>query len=185
MEIISIILIAIALAMDAFAVSLCKGMAMKDPGLRPIVIIALWFGIFQAVMPVVGYLLGTSMYDLIKDYDHWVAFGLLFLIGANMVRESFSGEEDVDADIGLTTMFILAVATSIDAFAVGISLAMDSSDIVSSALLIGVITFLISAVGVKIGAKVGNYLGKRAELLGGLILIGIGIKIVLEHTGVL
>ncbi len=185
MEIVSIILIAVALAMDAFAVSLCKGMAMRKPGMRPIIIIALWFGIFQALMPVIGYLLGSSMYDLIEDYDHWIAFGLLFLIGANMIRESFSGEEDVDADIGLTTMFILAVATSIDAFAVGISLAMDGSDIVSSSVIIGAVTFLISAVGVGIGSKVGPLLGKRAELLGGVILIGIGIKIVLEHTGVL
>lgn len=185
MEIVSIILIAVALAMDAFAVSLCKGMAMKHPGMRPMLIIGLWFGIFQAVMPVIGYLLGSSMYDLIKDYDHWIAFGLLFIIGANMIRESFSGGEDVDADIGLTTMFILAVATSIDAFAVGISLAMDGSDIVSSSVIIGVVTFLISAVGVGIGSKVGSLLGKRAELLGGLILIGIGIKILLEHLGVL
>ena len=185
MEIVSILLIAVALAMDAFAVSLCKGMAMKEPGIRPIVIIALWFGVFQGVMPVIGFLLGSSMYDLIEDYDHWIAFGLLFLIGANMIRESFSEEEEADADIGLMTMFILAIATSIDAFAVGISLAMDGSDIVSSAIIIGVVTFLISAVGVKFGAKVGSILGKRAELLGGLILIGIGIKIVLEHTGVL
>ena len=185
LEIVSITLIAVALAMDAFAVSLCKGLAMKRPDLKSIVIIALWFGIFQALMPVIGYVLGNSMYDLIKDYDHWIAFGLLFLIGANMIRESFSEEEEMDADIYPIPMLILAIATSIDAFAVGISLAMDGSDIISSVLIIGVITFLISAVGVKIGARVGSILGKRAELFGGLILIVIGIKIVLEHTGVL
>ena len=185
LEIVSIILIAVALAMDAFAVSLCKGLAIKRPDLKSVVIIALWFGIFQAIMPVIGYLLGNSMYDLIKDYDHWIAFGLLFLIGANMIRESFSEEEEMDADIYPIPMLILAIATSIDAFAVGISLAMDGSDIVSSALIIGIITFLISAVGVKIGFKVGSILGKRAELLGGLILIAIGIKIVLEHTGMI
>ena len=185
LETLSIVLIAVALAMDAFAVSLCKGLAMKKPDLKSVVIIALWFGIFQAIMPVIGYLLGNSMYDLIKDYDHWIAFGLLFLIGANMIRESFSEEEEMDADIYPIPMLILAIATSIDAFAVGISLAMDGSDIISSALIIGIITFLISAVGVKIGFKVGSILGKRAELLGGLILIAIGIKIVLEHTGVI
>jgi len=185
LETLSVILIAVALAMDAFAVSLCKGLAMKKPDLKSVVIIALWFGIFQAIMPVIGYLLGNSMYDLIKDYDHWIAFGLLFLIGANMIRESFSEEEEMDADIYPIPMLILAIATSIDAFAVGISLAMDGSDIISSALIIGIITFLISAVGVKIGFKVGSILGKRAELLGGLILIAIGIKIVLEHTGVI
>ena len=185
LETLSIVLIAVALAMDAFAVSLCKGLAMKKPDLKSVVIIALWFGIFQAIMPVIGYLLGNSMYDLIKDYDHWIAFGLLFLIGANMIRESFSEEEEMDADIHPIPMLILAIATSIDAFAVGISLAMDGSDIISSALIIGLITFLISAVGVKIGAKVGGILGKRAELLGGVILIVIGIKIVLEHTGVI
>ena len=185
LEIISVILIAVALAMDAFAVSLCKGMAMKRPDLRSVLIIALWFGVFQGVMPVIGYILGSSMYDLMKDYDHWIAFGLLFLIGANMVRESFSGEEELDASIRPVEMFILAVATSIDAFAVGISLAMDGSDIVSSAVMIGAVTFLISAVGVRIGSRVGGVLGKRAELLGGLILIAIGIRIVLEHTGVL
>lgn len=185
LEIISITLIAVALAMDAFAVSLCKGLAMKRPDIKSVVIIALWFGIFQALMPVIGYLLGNSMYDLMKDYDHWIAFGLLLLIGANMIRESFSEEEEMDADIYPIPMLILAIATSIDAFAVGISLAMDGSDIISSALIIGVITFVISAVGVKIGAKVGSILGRRAELFGGLILIAIGIKIVLEHTGVI
>ena len=185
LEIVSIVLIAVALAMDAFAVSLCKGLAMKRPDLKSVIIIALWFGTFQALMPVIGYLLGSSMYDLMKDYDHWIAFGLLFLIGANMIRESFSEEEEMDADIYPIPMLILAIATSIDAFAVGISLAMDGSDIISSVLIIGVITFLISAVGVKIGAKVGGILGKRAELFGGLILIVIGVKIVLEHTGVI
>ncbi len=185
METVSIVLIAVALAMDAFAVSLCKGLAMKRPDLRSVITIALWFGIFQALMPVIGYLLGHSMYDLMKDYDHWIAFGLLFLIGANMIRESFSEDEEMDPDIYPISMLILAVATSIDAFAVGISLAMDGSDIITSVLIIGAITFLISAVGVKLGAKVGGILGKRAELLGGLILIGIGIKIVLEHTGVI
>ena len=184
MEFISVLLIAIGLAMDAFAVSLCKGLAMKNPGIRPTIIIGLWFGAFQAGMPVVGYMLGNSMYDLISDYDHWIAFGLLVLIGLNMIRESLSGdEEELDADIGVWTMLILAIATSIDALAVGISLAMDGTDLVSAAVTIGIVTMLISIIGVRIGYRVGGSFGKRAEMLGGLILIGIGIKIVVEHLG--
>ena len=186
MELLTVLLIAVGLAMDALAVSLCKGMAMRNPGPKSMVIVGLWFGVFQGVMPVIGYLLGSSMYDLISDYDHWIAFGLLLLIGLNMIVESFSKEEEkVDADISFWTMFVLAVATSIDALAVGISLAMDGSDIVSSAIIIGVVTMPISIMGVKIGAKVGDAFGKRAELLGGIILIAIGLKIVLEHLGVL
>ena len=186
LEFLTVLLIAVGLAMDAFAVSICKGLAMKRPDLRSMAIIGLWFGIFQAGMPVIGYFLGSSMYDLISDYDHWITFGLLALIGLNMIRESLSDEEEeLDADIGPWTMFILAVATSIDAFAVGISLAMDGTDIVSSAAIIGVITLVISVIGVKIGAKVGDRFGKRAELAGGLILIAIGMKIVVEHLGLL
>lgn len=185
LDFIAVLLIAIGLAMDAFAVSICKGLAIKKPDLRSMIIIGLWFGGFQALMPVIGYLLGRSMYDLISDYDHWIAFGLLLLIGVSMIRESFSDEdEEMDADIGLWTMFILAVATSIDALAVGITLAMDSTDLVSSVVIIGVVTFLISIVGVRIGAKVGGAFGRRAELVGGVILIAIGLKIVLEHLGV-
>ena len=171
--------------MDAFAVSICKGLAMRRPGLRSMIIIGLWFGVFQAVMPVIGFLLGKGMYDVIKDYDHWIAFGLLALIGTNMIRESFSSEEELDPDIGAVTMLVLAIATSIDALAVGITLAMDSQDIVSSSITIGVITMLISMIGVKIGAKVGAVVGKRAELVGGLVLIAIGVKILLEHLSVL
>ena len=187
MDPISILLIAVGLAMDAFAVSICKGLAMKEPDLKSMVIVGIWFGGFQALMPVIGYFLGRSMYDLISDYDHWIAFGLLALIGLNMIKSSFSNkeEEEQTADLSVATMLFLAVATSIDALVIGITLAMDGSDIISSVLIIGVITFLISAVGVKIGARVGSILGKRAELFGGLILIVIGIKIVLEHTGVI
>ena len=171
--------------MDALAVSLCKGMAMKRPDPKSMVIVGLWFGAFQGIMPVIGYLLGSSMYDLISDYDHWIAFGLLMLIGLNMIVESFSKEEeDIDADISAWTMFVLAVATSIDALAVGITLAMDGSDIVMSSIVIGVVTMCISIIGVRVGAEVGNAFGKRAEFLGGIILIAIGTKILLEHLGV-
>ena len=186
MELLTVLLIAVGLAMDAFAVSLCKGLALKEPTPKQMLIIGLWFGVFQGVMPIIGFLLGTGMYDLIRDYDHWIAFALLFLIGANMIRESFSKEEEkIDADLGFGTMFFLAVATSIDALAVGITLAMDSSDIISSSIVIGIVTMAISVMGVRIGALFGDRLGKRAELIGGIILICIGIKIVVEHLGLL
>ena len=186
MEFISIILLAIGLAMDAFAVSICKGLALKHAELKHMLIIGLWFGLFQAIMPIIGYFLGSSLYSYISAFDHWIAFALLALIGANMIRESLSKEgEDVNDDIGFKTMLILAIATSIDALAVGISLAMDNSNIYVSALIIGVITMAISMVGVKIGAKVGSSYGSKAEFIGGLILIGLGIKIVLEHLGVI
>lgn len=185
MELISVILIAVGLAMDAFAVSICKGLAMKDPPFRSTLIIGLWFGVFQAVMPIIGYFLGSSFYQYISGIDHWIAFILLALIGANMIRESLSKEEeDVDDRIDFKTMLLLAIATSIDALAVGISFAMDNTNIYSAALIIGVITMAISMVGVKIGAKVGGKYGKHAELVGGIILIVIGLKILLEHLGV-
>ena len=180
------VLISVGLAMDAFAVSICKGLAIGKPTLKSILIIALWFGIFQGVMPLIGFALGTAVYDLITDIDHWIAFALLALIGANMIRESLSKkEEDVDDDLSFMTMLFLAIATSIDALAVGISLAMDDVNVFVSALVIGVITFLISAVGVGAGSTLGSRYGRRAEFVGGIILILIGLKILLEHTGVL
>ncbi len=186
MEYLSVLLIAVGLAMDAFAVAICKGLAMRKPGVKAILVIGLWFGFFQAVMPVIGYLLGSSFYSYIADYDHWIAFALLALIGANMIREALSGEEEgVDDSIGFRTMLVLAIATSIDALAVGISLAMTGDDIVQSAVMIGVVTFLISAAGVKMGSLVGDRFGSRAELVGGVILILIGLRILLDHLGVL
>lgn len=186
MDFLSLVLIAVGLAMDAFAVSICKGLAMKRPGPKAIIVVGLWFGFFQALMPLIGYCLGSSFYDYISDYDHWVAFILLAAIGLNMIREALSGEEEgVDGSIGFRTMLVLAVATSIDALAVGISLAMTGDDIVSSALLIGIVTFLISAVGVKIGSVFGDRFGQKAELVGGVILIIIGLRILLEHLGFL
>ena len=186
MDSIALILVSIGLAMDAFAVSICKGLAMKDPDKKSIVIIALWFGGFQALMPVIGYALGRSVYDLISDYDHWIAFILLAAIGLNMIRESLSkDEEELGDDISPWTMLILAIATSIDALAVGISLAMDGDDILLSALAIGVITFALSAVGVRFGSFFGTKYGRYAEFSGGVVLVMIGLKILLEHTGYL
>ena len=186
METVSIVLIAVALAMDAFAVSLCKGLAIKRPDLRSVITIALWFGIFQALMPVIGYFLGEAVYDTIADYDHWVAFILLALIGANMIREAvWGGEEKLDDDLSVLTMLVLAIATSIDAFAVGISLAMDGSGIFVPAAVIGTITFVLSAIGMRFGTLLGSRYGRFAEFVGGTILIMLGLKILAEHTGFL
>jgi len=186
MDLISVVLIAIGLAMDAFAVSICKGLAMKTPSLRSMIIIGIWFGGFQMLMPIVGYYLGESFYQYIADIDHWVAFGLLLLIGLNMIREALTGEEeDVDDSIGFKIMLLLAIATSIDALAVGISMAMEGADIWVDASIIGIITLIISIIGVKLGSIVGDRYSSKAELAGGIILILIGLKILLEGLNVL
>ena len=184
MELITVLLLAVGLAMDAFAVSICKGLAVRKVTIRIMVIVGLWFGVFQGVMPVIGYVSGSAFYDLISEYDHWIAFILLFLIGANMIREALSDEDEgVDDNLGFRTMLLLAIATSIDALAVGISLAMTGDGIVEPALIIGVVTMIISMFGVWIGSRFGDRYGKKAELVGGVILILIGLRIVLEHTG--
>ena len=184
MELITVLLLAVGLAMDAFAVSICKGLAVRKVTIRIMVIVGLWFGVFQGVMPVIGYVAGSAFYDLISEYDHWIAFILLFLIGANMIREALSDEDEgVDDNLGFRTMLLLAIATSIDALAVGISLAMTGDGIVEPALIIGVVTMIISMFGVWIGSRSGDRYGKKAELVGGVILILIGLRIVLEHTG--
>ena len=184
MELITVLLLAVGLAMDAFAVSICKGLAVRKVTIRTMVIVGLWFGVFQGVMPVIGYVAGSAFYDLISEYDHWIAFILLFLIGANMLREVLSDEDEgVDDNLGFRTMLLLAIATSIDALAVGISLAMTGDGIVEPALIIGVVTMIISMFGVWIGSRFGDRYGKKAELVGGVILILIGLRIVLEHTG--
>lgn len=186
MDLLTVLLIAVGLAMDAFAVSICKGLAIRSPSVKSVVIIGLWFGGFQMLMPIIGYYLGESFYQYISEIDHWIAFGLLLIIGLNMIRESLSGEDDgIDDSIGFRIMFLLAIATSIDALAVGISLAMDQADIWMDATIIGVVTFAISAVGVKLGSTVGDRFSSKAELAGGIILIIIGVKILLEHLGFL
>ncbi len=183
--------LAVGLSMDAFAVSICKGLCLKKADLRAQATCGAWFGGFQALMPLIGFFLGALFAEAIEAFDHWVAFGLLALIGINMLREAFSKEEenscDVSgADLSAKTMFVMAVATSIDALAVGISLAMAGDvNIVLAVVLIGMITFLLSALGVKIGNLFGSRFEKTAQIAGGVILILLGTKIVLEHLEIL
>ena len=181
--------LAVGLSMDAFAVSICKGLSMKKAGLKEGAICGAWFGGFQALMPVIGFFLGTLFAKAIEAFDHWVAFGLLAIIGANMLKEAFSKCdccENHDADLSFKTMFVMAVATSIDALAVGISLAMAGNvNIWVAMLLIGVVTFLMCAMGVKIGNIFGSRFEKKAQIAGGVILILLGAKILLEHLGLL
>ncbi len=181
-------LLAVGLSMDAFAVSICKGLAMKRATLKAGLICGTWFGGFQALMPLLGYFLGTLFASAIEAFDHWVAFILLALIGANMLREAFGSSDEASggADLSFKTMFIMAVATSIDALAVGISLAMAGNvNIFVAIAMIGVTTFVLSAVGVKVGNVFGSRYEKKAEAAGGIILILLGLKILLEHLGVL
>ncbi len=182
-----LLLLAVGLSMDAFAVSVCKGLSMQNTGPKEGVICGAWFGGFQALMPLIGFFLGTLFAGAIEAFDHWVAFGLLAVIGINMLKEAFSKEEECCcADMSAKNMFVMAVATSIDALAVGISLAMAGDvNIVTAVLLIGAITFFLSAAGVKIGSVFGNRFEKKAQIAGGCILILLGLKILLEHMGVL
>lgn len=183
MGLLELLLLAVGLSMDAFAVSICKGLSMKKADWKAMSICGIWFGGFQALMPLIGFLLGSLFAEAIESVDHWVAFGLLVLIGANMLKEAFSKEEEAhDADLSVKTMFVMAVATSIDALAVGISLAMAGPvNIILAVALIGVTTFLLSAMGVKVGNIFGSRYEKKAQLAGGVILILLGIKILLEH----
>ena len=187
MGFVELLLLAVGLSMDAFAVSICKGLSMKKADLRAMSICGIWFGGFQALMPLIGYLLGSLFAEAIEAVDHWVAFILLALIGANMLKEAFSKEEEEhDADLSPKAMFVMAVATSIDALAVGISLAMAGNvNIWVAVLLIGVITFAMSAMGVKIGNVFGSRFEKKAQMAGGIILVLLGAKILLEHLGIL
>lgn len=181
MGIAELLLLAIGLSMDAFAVSVCKGLAMKKISLKEILVVGLWFGGFQMLMPIAGYYLGSTFASYIDQYDHWIAFVLLVLIGVNMIRESLSKEEEeVKADLSVKTMFLMAVATSIDALAVGITFAFLNVNVFSSGAIIGLTTFAISAVGVKIGNVFGTKYKSKAELAGGAVLILLGLKILLE-----
>ncbi len=182
MGIIEIVLVGIGLAMDAFAVSICKGLSMKKIDMKKTLIIATYFGIFQAGMPIIGFTLGTGFESFVTQIDHWIAFILLSFIGINMIRESFNNEEEEKVDdVSPKTMIILAIATSIDALAVGITFAFLEVNIIFAVLMIGVITFIISILGVFIGNRFGNKFEKSAQILGGVILIFIGIKILIEH----
>ncbi len=178
-----ILLLAVGVSMDAFAVSIGKGLSAQRASWREALTVGLWFGGFQALMPVIGYYLGISFADLVTKIDHWIAFGLLLLIGGNMIREALQPEDEKTADtsFGFKTMLVLAIATSIDALAVGISFAFLGTNLWRAILIIGLTTFAFSAVGLLIGKKVGTRFHAGAEILGGVILIAIGIKILIEH----
>ena len=185
MELWELFVIAVGLSMDAFAVSICKGLAAKNVRREQPVIAGLYFGGFQALMPLAGYLLGSRFQSMIQRVDHWIAFVLLALIGANMVRESQGEAEHLDDSFTPGTMFPLAVATSIDALAVGVTFAFLNVRIIPAAALIGVTTFALSAIGMRLGNVFGARYQARAELAGGIVLILMGVKILLEHTGIL
>lgn len=186
MEPIEILLISVSLAMDAFAVAVCKGLAFRKMNWKKAIIIGLYFGTFQAIMPIIGYLLGTTFDHFIISIDHWIALILLAGIGINMIKDSLSDEsENCNENVDVKTMIILAIATSIDALAVGITLACLKVNIVLPVISIGTITFILSVIGVKIGNKFGNIYKAKAEMTGGIILILLGIKIVLEHLKII
>ena len=198
MKFYELFILAVGLSMDAFAVAVCKGLAMRRVSLRQAAWVGLWFGGFQFLMPLLGFLLANSFAQAIASFDHWIAFLLLAVIGGNMVREALSaGEEEVSGDLSVRAMFLLAVATSIDALAAGISVVagvslpllvngrFNPATIWVAIGLIGLTTFLLSTAGVKLGNRFGARYEKKAELAGGLILILLGLKILLEHLGVL
>ena len=185
MGFIELLLIAVGLSMDAFAVSVCKGLSVKKVGVKHAALAGLYFGGFQFLMPVIGYLLGFRFESVIESIDHWVAFVLLAFIGGNMIKESFGKGEELNDDFGVRTMLLMAIATSIDALAVGITFAFLEVQILPAAGLIGVTTFLLSFVGIYIGNAFGTRYKSRAELAGGIILVVIGVKILIEHLGVI
>jgi putative Mn2+ efflux pump MntP len=186
MSFIELFILAIGLSMDAFAVSICKGLAIRKITVRECGIVGIWFGGFQALMPTIGYFLGRNFTRYITSVDHWIAFVLLGLIGLNMLREAMGDDDEAANDsLKVREMFILAVATSIDALAVGITFAFLDVNILAAACFIGLTTFVCSAAGIKIGNIFGTIYKQKAEFLGGLILIILGTKILLEHLGIL
>ena len=190
MTLAELFVIAVGLSMDAFAVAVCKGLAVKKAGIKQMALAGLWFGGFQGLMPFIGYLLGSTFEQYITKVDHWIAFVLLGLIGANMIKEALSKEEECSecngGSMAVKEMFVLAVATSIDALAVGITFALLPDVNIGAAVgFIGVITFILSAVGIKIGNIFGIKFKSKAELAGGIILILMGTKILLEHLGII
>lgn len=182
-----LLVLAIGVSMDALAVAICKGLAIPKLKLRHVLIVGAWFGVFQALMPTLGWLLGSAFAELVYAIDHWIAFVLLAIIGGNMIREAVSKDEGDSCDCSLAfgAMAVLAVATSIDALAVGVTLALLNVNIIAVVLSIGLCTFLISAAGVKIGNVFGAKFKSKAEFLGGTVLILIGLKILLEHLNVI
>ena len=186
MSLIELFLIAVGLSMDAFAVSICKGLSVRKAEVKHSLIVGAYFGGFQALMPAIGYVLGRQFESLITSVDHWIAFVLLGIIGGNMIREALRGDaEELDGSFTFRTMLPLAIATSIDALAMGVTFAFLQVQIVPAVLFIGVTTFVLSAVGLKVGNVFGAKYKSRAELFGGVVLVLMGIKILLEHLGIL
>ena len=176
MGVIELVVVAIGLAMDAFAISLGKGLTARHVALRHALTAGAWFGGFQALMPLVGYALGYSFTEVVANIDHWIAFGLLLLIGLNMIREALWGDDEAqDADFGFRVMFVM------DALAIGVTMAFLNVNILLAATVIGVVTFALSVVGVYLGSHIGDKLGSRVGVLGGVILIALGVKILIEH----
>lgn len=186
LSLIELFILAVGLSMDAFAVSVCKGLAMDKVTVKKACIIGIWFGFFQALMPLIGYILGSQFAEYVNTFAHWIAFVLLLLIGENMIKESFGKEEKQQNDsLAIGVMFLLAIATSIDALAVGITFSLMRLNIVAAISFIGMTTFAISCIGVKIGSIFGSKYKSKAEFAGGAILIIIGVKILLEGLGIL
>ena len=190
MSIFEIVLMAVALSMDAFAVAICKGLSTEKVQIKHMLVVGAWFGSFQALMPFIGCTIGSAFLSYIETLDHWIAFVLLAFIGGNMIKEALSGEEEcecTDSSLAPRVMLTMAVATSIDALAAGVGMSVDLkgiTQILFATLSIGVITFALSALGVKIGNVFGSRYKFLAELSGGIVLVGMGIKILLEHLGV-
>lgn len=185
MSIIELFILAVGLSMDAFAVSICKGLSLRKTEIKHMVIAGLWFGGFQALMPLIGYFLGSYFADMVSKVSHYIAFALLLIIGGNMIKESFGKEEELDGSMTIKGMLLLAIATSIDAFAVGVSFAFLKVNIIYAVLFIGVVTFAFSSAGIKIGSIFGAKYKSKAELAGGVILVLLGLKILLGGLGVL
>lgn len=185
MGFIEILLIGVGLAMDAFAVSICKGLSTRQLEFKHALICGGYFGFFQGLMPLIGFILGVQFKDKIESIDHWIAFLLLVLIGLNMIKEAFEDEENCNPDFSFKAMLPLAIATSIDALAVGVTFAFLNANILYAIVIIAITTMIISMIGVKIGHAFGSRYKSKAEIAGGVILIFMGIKILLEHLGIL
>ena len=185
MNIFDIVLIGLSLSMDAFAVSICKGMSLFKNRYKNAIIIGLYFGIFQALMPIIGYLIGYRFHNLIESIDHWIAFFSLLFIGIKMIKGAILSENTIDDKIDYKTMIFLSVATSIDALIIGITLSFLDVNIIFSITIIGIITFILSFIGVIIGNKVGERFGIKSQIFGGFVLIVIGLKILFEHLNLI
>lgn len=186
MKNIELVLVALGLAMDAFAVAICKGLAMQKLQIKKAILIGLWFGFFQGLMPIIGYFLGNVFEEWMDSIEHLIAFGLLAFIGYHMVKDTYEKKENsFDETIGIKVMLILAIATSIDALTIGITFAFFEVNILLAAFIISSITFMLSIIGVIIGSQFGDKYGKQAQIVGGILLIGLGVKNLLEHFDVL